>query len=491
MSNKNNLVRSTLTNQEAAYLTCNDRLYKKSLSFQDTDNVSYFEPNEEDDNDELQGKNEYEDQEAPVEIERTNTATYDRDDSLYDVISFGKQTPFRLEHNNYNNLEYSHDMNNHEVANSNEFKINNLNHNSTLNNNLSILNLKDTTIDDMFLMDNMEKMSNNFLQLETSSMNNKKPFLYKSNDFFNRINLNPDFELSFDVDNEKYLQSTTRVHQQSSDVLNTPNKSNNLFNNSTMLDKRLASPSRIPVLNSRSKAKNLSDSRLLNETNPIGPEEKKEDVKARPKEEPNGKVNGAFKLYSTSNKKIECTSPLKTTNKPAVIENDKKESNRMSPFVSLETETKNKHVNESSSINMGSKQNLKSKTQALESKSFKSTAANKSVKKSMTKNQSEPTERSRPPTNHDINYSLESDESIMVDNLLNNPVELKKVLREGKMDKEQLNQLQENYLHLLEQYAEKENFIDTFRLGYNLHALNNFQAHAPATPSSNMFQVRV
>ena len=484
MSNKNNPVRSTLANQEAAaYLNNNDRLYKKSLSFQDTDNVSYLEPN--DDDDEFQGKNDFEDQEAPVEIEHTNTATYDRDDSLYDVISFGKQTPFRLEH--------LHDMNNHELANSNEFKINNPNHNSTLNNNQSILNLKDTTIDDMFLMaDNMEKISNNFLQLETSSVNNKKPFLYKSNDFFNRINLNPDFELSFDVDNDKYHQSTTRVHQHSSDVMTTPTKSNNLVNNS-ILEKQLASPSRIPVLSSRSKSKNLSDSRLLNETNPIGFEEKKEDTKVRPKEESKGKVNGAFKLYSTSNKKNEGTTALKTT-KPAVMENDKKETNRMSPFVSLESENKSKHVNESSSIIMGSKQNSKPKNQAVEAKSFKSTltAANKSVKKSLIKNQPEPGERTRPPTNHDINYSLESDESIMVDNLLNNPVELKKVLREGKMDKEQLNQLQENYLHLLEQYAEKENFIDTFRLGYNLNALNNFQANnTPATPSSNMFQVRV
>jgi len=66
-----------------------------------------------------------------------------------------------------------------------------------------------------------------------------------------------------------------------------------------------------------------------------------------------------------------------------------------------------------------------------------------------------------------LNYSIDSDESLLLDNLINNPIELKKKLKESKMDKEQLEQLQQNYLHLLEQYAEKENFIDKFRLGYD------------------------
>lgn len=93
---------------------------------------------------------------------------------------------------------------------------------------------------------------------------------------------------------------------------------------------------------------------------------------------------------------------------------------------------------------------------------------------------------SRPSTTVNINYSMDSDESMMMDNLINNPEELKKILREGKKEKEQLNQLQENYLHLLEQYAEKENFIDMFRLhGYNATSSTT----APATPSANMFGV--
>ena len=92
---------------------------------------------------------------------------------------------------------------------------------------------------------------------------------------------------------------------------------------------------------------------------------------------------------------------------------------------------------------------------------------------------------SRPSTTVNINYSIDSDESMMMDNLMNNPEELKKILREGKKEKEQLNQLQENYLHLLEQYAEKENFIDMFRL----HGYNAAASTAPATPSANMFGV--
>lgn len=120
-------------------------------------------------------------------------------------------------------------------------------------------------------------------------------------------------------------------------------------------------------------------------------------------------------------------------------------------------------------------------------RSFQRNAATKKSSNSVGSKQlpDDGSERSRPPTTVNINYSADSDDSMMMDNLMNNPTELKKILREGKMDKEQLSQLQENYLHLLEQYAEKENFIDTFRLGYNA----NMAATAPVTPSATMFQV--
>jgi hypothetical protein len=90
---------------------------------------------------------------------------------------------------------------------------------------------------------------------------------------------------------------------------------------------------------------------------------------------------------------------------------------------------------------------------------------------------------------HEITYSLDSaDESIVVDTLINNPTQLKQKLKQSKMDREQLTQLQENYLRLLEQYAEAENFIDTFRLGAHTKSNSNLSAN---TPSLNMFQVRI
>ena len=106
---------------------------------------------------------------------------------------------------------------------------------------------------------------------------------------------------------------------------------------------------------------------------------------------------------------------------------------------------------------------------------------------------------------HEITYSLDSDESLIVDNLINNPTQLKEKLKQGKMDREQLNQLQENYLRLLEQYAEAENFIDTVRLGTATSAGSATSAGGVGgagsaqtksnsnlnanTPSMNMFQV--
>ena len=139
------------------------------------------------------------------------------------------------------------------------------------NNNISILNLKDTTMDEMFLMHDDKMNRNNFLQLDTTGNNNN----YNDEELFNRINLNPEFELSFNIDgNEsKFLQSTTRnaVNKPSdllfqsgaSVLLNSPPKKDsntNYFQMSPPKSSRnaSASPSRIPVLLNRSK--NLNDS---------------------------------------------------------------------------------------------------------------------------------------------------------------------------------------------------------------------------------------
>ena len=104
------------------------------------------------------------------------------------------------------------------------------------------------------------------------------------------------------------------------------------------------------------------------------------------------------------------------------------------------------------------------------------------------KDASSPTAPPLPQTQHEITYSLDSaDESIVIDTLINNPKQLRQKLKQSKMDREQLTQLQENYLRLLEQYAEAENFIDTFRLGA-AHTKSNSNLSAN-TPSLNMFQV--
>jgi hypothetical protein len=90
----------------------------------------------------------------------------------------------------------------------------------------------------------------------------------------------------------------------------------------------------------------------------------------------------------------------------------------------------------------------------------------------------------RPSTLNDITYSLDSDESITVDDLMNDPDRLRMKLKQSKLNKDQLVQLQEDYVKLLEQYAEAENFIDAFRLTGQM-------TNASITPNFKMFQVTV
>jgi hypothetical protein len=82
-------------------------------------------------------------------------------------------------------------------------------------------------------------------------------------------------------------------------------------------------------------------------------------------------------------------------------------------------------------------------------------------------------------------YTLDSDESIVVEDLLNDKDKLKEKLKESKLNRDQLIQLQEDYVKLLEQYAEAENFIDTFRLMGQMGL--NFSSE---TPNMKIFQVR-
>lgn len=277
MSNKNLQLKKNAiqNNQLKSYLDplnkqqqhhSNDKLFKKSLSFQDTENITYFDGGGGQSNnnliqDFLSNNNRSGD--------KTQTGNYDRDDSLNDVISFGKQTPFRLENSNLNSFEADNKNN---LAGS--YDCGNKSKDNETNNNISILNLKDTTIDEMFLQeDGMDKINKNFLQLDTTA--NKKQF--KTNDFFDRINLNPEFDLSFNLDNDsKFLQSTTRNN--SNTINNLGDLSNILFQSASKQENqknmsssgflnvsksgRIPSPSRIPVLNASRSKTNLNDSNV-------------------------------------------------------------------------------------------------------------------------------------------------------------------------------------------------------------------------------------
>lgn len=220
--------------------------------------------------------------------------------------------------------------------------------------------------------------------------------------------------------------------------------------------------------------------------------------------------NGAFKFYKTDlndysieNLEIKAKEEIlkedhKKKQQPNLLSNiDKIESNqknipksRTSPFISIDEENNFK-------VNLGQPKLNKSSTQLNSNKptrvplnKFQSGSTNSlsinnrissrnSIKFESTKDSAP-----RPATKNDINYSsADSDESSVVDNLINNPSELKRILKEGKMDKEKLGQLQDSYLNLLEQYAEKENFIDMFRLGINV---NNLQ-----TGNQNLQQVNI
>lgn len=145
---------------------------------------------------------------------------------------------------------------------------------------MSILNLKDTTMDEMFLMAEDKMNRNNFLQLDTTGPNSVKKHISDNNNnndyLFNRINLNPEFELSFNIDgnDSKFLQSTTRnaankpsdmlFQAGASALLMSPTKKDSLNASSFHMSPRKSSrntsfsPSRIPVPLNRSK--NLNDS---------------------------------------------------------------------------------------------------------------------------------------------------------------------------------------------------------------------------------------
>lgn len=197
------------------------------------------------------------------------------------------------------------------------------------------------------------------------------------------------------------------------------------------------------------------------------------------KNENQNKNEGAFKLYTTSledESLILAENELVEKSKEKVakssINTTKVVPNRMSPFVSIDKpkaptiKTTNSIKKLPSNIQPNLMRGPTRKYRSGSTTSLNINSKNKNQDNDKNKlNSKQNTEIIRPATHNEITYSLESDESTMIDNLISDPDRLKEKLKQGKMDREQLNQLQENYLRLLEQYAEAENFIDTFRLG--------------------------
>lgn len=184
---------------------------------------------------------------------------------------------------------------------------------------------------------------------------------------------------------------------------------------------------------------------------------------------------GAFKLY-----KIDSNEAL--SNSMKAPENLKPNpSPQQSPFMSIETtQSKQKQPASGKKTTRGPIRKYRSgSTSAL---NVKPTGVKKG-REQLLEDKKALMQPQRPATQNDVLYAVESDESTIVDNLISDPQRLKEKLKQGKIDREQLSQLQENYLRLLEQYAEAENYIDTFRLsGHHIVGTNE-------TPNLKMFQV--
>ena len=109
MSNKNqqkHQQKPIIHNSQQATKSYNEnKIFKKSLSFQDTENMTCLDASNIQDylinNNPVNINNNNFTHNLKSSIEKPN---YDRDDSLNDVISFGKQTPFRFDNSNMNSF---------------------------------------------------------------------------------------------------------------------------------------------------------------------------------------------------------------------------------------------------------------------------------------------------------------------------------------------------------------------------------------------------
>lgn len=207
-------------------------------------------------------------------------------------------------------------------------------------------------------------------------------------------------------------------------------------------------------------------------------------------------ADGAFKLYSVAddNKKVTSDQKLFKKGNESFKPNEEMRS-QQSPFISIET-TNQKQTESNKSETSIKKPSTRGpirryrsgSTSALNVKG-RSNAGGKQMGEDGHDSKKQALMQ-RPATQNDLLYTVDSDDSTVVDNLIKDPQKLKEQLKQSRMEREQLSQLQQNYLRLLEQYAEAENFIDMFRLGGQaVIDTGGTGTNAHVTPNAKMFQV--
>lgn len=390
---------------------------------------------------------------------------YDRDDSLNDVISFGKQTPFRFEYGSQliddeqldtNSLNQFTSKKQKRIDDADIIDLNDQDYDflNTINRqdnqqqqqesnsstNDFLLNLKDTTIDEIYLIP--ESIKKKFLNKQNSSDTNLTGLI--ENESLSKNNLI--YQTPPASSRQRLSNSGTRLSSRK-----IANNSSIAYKSDSKLNTLATSPSRIPVA-------------IMT---PVRPQSRLSFANYDPRA-----VSSA--ISKTTQPKV--ASSTNQISKPAV-------STTLSNSTNLQSKTAVRTTSKPTGGAFKYYSNVNTNTaKAKTTTTVKSVVNTKAISTDKLVDKRKPAERSRASTVTNLNYSIESDESIQLDDLLNNPAELKKKLKESKMDKEQLGQLQQNYLHLLEQYAEKENFIDKFRLGYdvnmnpnNSNSANNIQ----------------
>ncbi|CAF0721952.1 unnamed protein product [Brachionus calyciflorus] len=368
----------------------------------------------------------------------------DRDDSLYDALSFDAQTPFKSETQDHlkltqNNLNSFRDSINDQET--NRYSLIDLefikNANFKDDHTDLMLDLKDTSIDEILLIADDTQTARNFnLSNIKQQSPSKIPVPNKNN--LNKSNLNRYQSIESFHELEQLQKNVKQFDKASSPKRKETNEKTKLqmlkekINSINLNDKRKKDEG-FEII--KTPQPDLIDENFLIPTDGTG----------------ESKNEGAFKLYSSEKNDLKNSKENTKKSNPTV----KKPLNNQSPFYSIDKQSANSNRGPTKKYRSGSTNNLD-----------KNNSKNQGNKNLSSKPNSE---RIRPSTQNEITYSLDSDESTIIDNLIKDPDRLKKKLKQSKLEREQLNQLQQNYTRLLQQYAEAENFIDAFRVNGQLY----------------------